>query len=107
LQGSTEIRSGAWSLAKDLTDALWQIEANIDMWNKEGSVLADNRDAPEGRGVYTVQPKGIIVVGSLSQLDKRSKWETFQRFRRSIHGIDIITFDELFQRAKYIVEKQN
>jgi hypothetical protein len=79
LQGSTEIRSGAWSLAKDLTDALSQIEANIDMWNKEGSVQADNRDALEGRGVYTVQPKGIIVVGSLSQLDKRSKWETFQR----------------------------
>jgi hypothetical protein len=107
LQGSTEIRSGAWSLAKDLTDALSQIEANIDMWNREGSVQADNRDALEDRGVYTVQPKGIIVVGSLSQLDKRSKWETFQRFRRSIHGIDIITFDELFQRAKYIAEKQN
>jgi hypothetical protein len=109
LQGSTEIRNGAWSLAKDLTDALSQIEANIDMCNKEGSVQEDNRDALDGMGVYTVQPEGIIVVGSLSQLDKRSniKWETFQRFGRSIHGIDIITFDEFFQRAKYIVEKRN
>lgn len=54
--------------------------------------------------VFTVKPKGIIVIGSLSQLDDRHKRETFQRFRKSIHGIDTITFDELFERAKFIVE---
>jgi hypothetical protein len=108
LQGKEEIRSGAWSLSKDLTDALSQIEANIDTWIKQGSVHPDNRDKLEGSGVYTVQPKGIIVIGTLAQFNSnRSKRETFQRFRRSIHGIDIITFDELYERAKYIVEKQN
>ena len=105
LQGKEEIRNGAWSLSKGLTDALSRIEANIDTWNKHGSAQPDNRDVLESRAVYTVQPKGIIVIGTLSQLDLRTKWETFQRFRRSIHGIDIVTFDELYQRAKYIVEK--
>jgi Domain of unknown function (DUF4263) len=71
------------------------------------SALPDNRVELEGRRVYTVQPKGIIVIGMLSQLNSRSKRETFQRFRKSIHGIDMITFDELYKRAKYIVEKQN
>ncbi len=104
LQGSVEIRAGAWSLSKELTDAVSQIEANMATWDKSGSEQPDNRDELEGRGVYTVQPKGIIVVGSLSQLDSRSKRETFQRFRKSIHGIDILTFDELYQRAKFIVE---
>lgn len=108
LQGKAEIRSGAWSLSKELTDALAQIEANIDTWNKQGSQQADNRDELENRGIYTVQPKGIVVIGTLSQLNNsRSKRETFQRFRTSIHGIDIITFDELYERAKYIVEKPN
>jgi Domain of unknown function (DUF4263) len=108
LQGKEEIRSGAWSLSKELTDALSQIEANIDMWNKHGSTQPDNRDELEGREVYTVQPKGIIVIGTLSEVnDSRNRRETFQRFRRSIHGVDIVTFDELYERAKYVVERPN
>jgi hypothetical protein len=103
LQGTKEIRNGAWSLSKELTDALSQIEANIAIWEKDGSRQDDNKDRFETENIFTVKPKGIIVIGSLSQLDTRSKRETFQRFRKSIHGIDIITFDELFQRAKFIV----
>lgn len=105
LQGTREIRSGAWSLSKDLTDALSQIQANIQTWEKEGSRQPDNMDKLEKLSVFTVKPKGIVVIGSLNQLtDNRSRRETFQRFRKSIHGIDIITFDELFERAKFIVE---
>jgi hypothetical protein len=63
----------------------------------------ENRDLLERRGVYTVQPKGIIVVGTLRLLDERSKHETFQRFRTCIHGIDILTFDKLLARAAFIV----
>ncbi|KKQ96792.1 MAG: hypothetical protein UT22_C0024G0002 [Parcubacteria group bacterium GW2011_GWC2_39_11] len=105
LQGTKEIRNGAWSLSKELTDAVSQIEANIAIWEKDGSRQDDNKDRFESENIFTVKPKGIIVIGSLSQLDTRSKRETFQRFRKSIHGIDIITFDELFQRAKFIVGK--
>lgn len=105
LQGQSEIRNGAWSLSKNLTDALSQIEANIHTWEKQGSEQPDNRDKLEGDGTYTVQPKGILVIGSLNELaNERSKRETFQRFRKAIHGIDIITFDELYKRASYIVE---
>ncbi len=107
LQGVKEIRNGAWSLSKDLADALTQIEANISTWDKDGSRQSDNKDDLEGRGVYTVQPKGVLVIGSLSELDTRSKRETFQRFRKSIHGIDILTFDELYNRAKFIVEHKD
>ena len=104
LQGSKEIRRGAWSLSKDLPDALVQIEANIHTWDKQGSVQPSNLDRFEGQGVYTVQPKGIIIIGSLSELNDRNKRETFQRFRKSIHGVDIITFDELYHRAKFIID---
>lgn len=106
LQGNTEIRAGAWSLSKDLTDALSQIQANIDTWDKQGSRQPDNIDRLEKDNVFTVQPKGIIVIGLLSQLDSRSRRETFQRFRKSLHGIDILTFDELLKRAQFIVEER-
>lgn len=29
---------------------------------------------------------------------------TFERFRRYIHGIGGLTFDELFQRARFIIQ---
>jgi hypothetical protein len=37
LQGTGEIRSGAWSLSKQLTDALSQIQTNMSTWDKQGS----------------------------------------------------------------------
>lgn len=107
LQGTTEIRNGAWSLSKDLADAITQIEANIATWEKDGSRQEDNKDRFDAEKIFTVKPKGIIVIGSLAELDGRSKRETFQRFRKSIHGIDILTFDELYERARFIVEQKD
>lgn len=107
IQGTKEIRSGAWSLSKELTDAVSQIEANVDTWDKRGSEEPENRDRFEKDDIYTVQPKGIIVIGNLDSLDNRSKRETFQRFRKSIHGVDILTFDELLKRAEFIVAEEN
>jgi len=104
LSGKEEIRTGAWSLSRKLTDALAQIQANVQTW-EETSRNRNNLHKLEKKGVYTVEPKGIIVIGMLSELkrmDVPSRWETFQRFRRSIHGIDVITFDELLNRARFI-----
>jgi hypothetical protein len=108
LQGSDEIRSGAWSLSKQLTDALSQIQASLAEWADSGSKQPDNLDRFHGAGIYTIQPKGIVVIGSLSEVKSvRSKRETFQRFRSSIHSIDLLTFDELHARAKFIVEQKD
>jgi hypothetical protein len=102
LSGKEEIRKGAWSLSQKLTDALAQIQANVQTW-EEKSCDPNNIDMLETKGVYTVEPKGIIVIGMLSELkDVRSKRATFQRFRRSIHGIEVISFDELLSRARFI-----
>jgi hypothetical protein len=108
LSGKEEIRNGAWSLSSKLTDALVQIQANVQTWEKKSSDT-NNIDVLERKGVYTVEPKGIIVIGMLSELKKndvRSRWETFQRFRRSIHGIEVISFDELLSRARFITRDE-
>jgi Domain of unknown function (DUF4263) len=105
LTGEQEIRNGAWSLSKDLTDALAQLQANTDKWI-DSSKFEENKDALEKQGIYTVRPKAILVIGNLLEVkeDPRSRRQTFERFRRSIHGIEIITFDELYERAKFIVD---
>jgi hypothetical protein len=105
VSGSRPIRSGAWRLGNDLTDALSQIHASIEEWTLRGSSHPANVE--KLKGIYTVKPKGIIVVGSLDQVrDDRTKRETFELFRKSVHGVDIITFDELLERARFIVDRQ-
>jgi len=104
VQGQAEIRSGAWSLGKEMLDGLAQLQANCDTWEKEGSRTDENRDRFDAAGIHTVEPKGILVVGNLDQVkDSRSKYQTFQRFREGLHGVEILTFDELHKRASFIV----
>jgi len=64
--------------------------------------------------VRTLDPKIIFIIGNRSKefpLDKSQdsivKNETFERFRRNNKHIDIITFDELYERAKYIVKQSD
>ncbi len=58
------------------------------------------------QGIFTVKPKGIVVIGCLREVqgDDGHKLQTFERFRQSIHGVEIITFDELHERARFIVD---
>jgi hypothetical protein len=108
LSGHEEVRSGAWSLSKDLVDALTQTQANIDRWATQGAALPENRDRLEQQRIFTVKPKGIVVIGRLDEVgSSRHKLETLERFRQSLHGVEIITFDELYERARFIVERSS
>ena len=107
LRGKDPIRSGAWSLNTELTDALAQINANVEGWGSEGQNSISNRQFMTERNLpHTVKPKGIIVIGTLRSINQdQTKLNTFELFRKSIHGVEILTFDELYDRARYIVER--
>ncbi len=52
------------------------------------------------------------MVGHLSQLVDRDvpnveKMTSFELLRRDQHDVEILTFDELYARARFIVESQN
>jgi hypothetical protein len=106
-----EVRSGAWGISKNLIDAVSQIQANVDQWNIEGSRTRQNQPLLEG--VHTVTPRGVLVIGDLKQFkdqqgkDIQTKALTFERFRRSLTNVEILTFDELYERARFIVDQVN
>jgi hypothetical protein len=78
LQGKEEIRNGAWSLSKGLTDALSQIEANIDTWNKHGSAQPSLlRAAP------SLCPASVLWSLRLAPLG-RLPWHRSDTFSRSV-----------------------
>jgi hypothetical protein len=59
--------------------------------------------------VAVCRPRSLLVVGSLSEFHEndrfnRAKYESFERFRRSLRDPEIVTFDELFERARIMLE---
>jgi Domain of unknown function (DUF4263) len=106
ISGTKPIRSGAWSISKELTDAVVQLQAVIDEWTNYSSKRPENIELLS-KNTYTVTPKGIVVLGHLDSLESNlQKIASFERFRQSVHGIEIITFDELYERARFIAEHQ-
>ncbi len=104
LKGADAQRNGAWSLANELTDGITQLQANCCQWDNNGSRLATNSDKLESKKAYTTSPSGILIIGRLASIaERRDARDTFQRFRQSVTGIEILTFDELLKRAEYIV----
>lgn len=99
-----EYRNGAWKLNNELMWAVSQVQINCSSWFRDGSRRDAARDDLEGEDIYTYDPKGILVMGLTRQLDNRKKIQTFEAYRRNLHNPEIITFDELYERAKFIVE---
>jgi hypothetical protein len=49
----------------------------------------------------SVHPSGVLVVGAIAGLSEREK-SSFNHFRHGLHGLTVITFDELLKRLKLI-----
>jgi hypothetical protein len=94
-------RNGAFPVSTEVAGAVSQLQANCRTWDRK-SDDRDNRHL-EAQNIKTVQSKGILVVGRLSQLNNEES-DSFQLFRRNLYNPEILTFDELLNRARYIVE---
>jgi hypothetical protein len=106
-------RAGTWRFSADFMDAVSQVleqkaewlgaSANRDNFDKSGKrrLAARTRDA-----------KTILVIGNSSEFDEADgnirdatiKRDTFELFRRDTRNLEIMTFDELFDRAKFITK---
>lgn len=98
-------RNGVAQLSGELVGGISQIQVNTHSWATETASLSANRDLLHDAGVYTCEPKALLIIGKLSQCDgDRAKRTTFEAFRRSLSNPEIVTFDELLMRARHIVE---
>lgn len=97
-------RNGVPVLSSSLTGAVSQIQVNSKTWEIEGSNSQQNREELLAAKIFTHGPKGILVIGHSKQLDSFEKRKAFELYRRNIYNPEIITFDELYERAKFIVE---
>ncbi len=109
-------RSGCWKLSGDLIDAYSQILEH----KASGELkLESQNDTYDGAGnlinQHAYDAKVFLIIGMLkeleesdcSDLEKKIKLKTFELFRRDSRNVEIMTYDELFERAKFIVEHKS
>jgi hypothetical protein len=104
---STAYRPGCWGVSDEVSNAVTQIQKTVFEFarNRFGSLLKDADGNDLGETVYTVEPRSYLVVGNLAELrGNTDKIACFELYRRNIHAPEILTFDELLYRARFIVD---
>jgi len=111
LFGKDKNRSNSWTLSDDLISGLSQILEQKASWQISAETNQSGNFDDQGNPIKqkTFDPKSILVVGSTKQFEgdtkeNQIKAKTFELFRRDSRNIEILTYDELFERAKFIVE---
>lgn len=107
-----EYRSGAWSPATELVGGVAQIQTTVHSAVEGiGRKLTPTGKggAPTGEELFNVEPRSVLVIGRLSEFEtptgiNADKVRSFELFRRNTWRPEIITYDELLERARYIVD---
>jgi hypothetical protein len=102
---SSLYRNKVHQLGADLVGGVSQVQSYCLGWVTEGSEQRDNREFLRDQNISTYEPRGILVVGHLGQLNTQHKKATFELFRRNLHNPEVITFDELLARAQFTVHR--
>ena len=103
-------RANTWDFSKEFIEAYSQtlaqrteIRAEKDFIDESGKIL----DTKKNR---ILDPKSVLIIGNRNfefphnrQLENEYKTDSFERIRRDIRNVEIITYDELFERAYHIV----
>lgn len=111
--GTTQNRSKSWRLSNDLIDAYSQIleqKASGQIKIETTKELLDEFNNEISQHAYDFRT--ILIIGSWGEIEsdnlgtKSIKEKTFELFRRDSRNVDIITYDELFERANFIVKNE-
>ena len=112
LQGQP-YRQGCWAPSSELSGGVSQVQGTVALATESIRTklsLNDGVGNPTGEEAFNYSPKWFLVVGSLQEFVgehgvNQERYRSFELFRRNTVNPEIITFDELFERAKFIVHQ--
>ncbi len=104
-------RPDAWSPSSELCGGVVQVQATVQAAiEKIGRKLTptDSIGNPTGEMLFNVEPRSFLIIGSLAQFQaehgiNEPKFRSFEMYRRNTRRPEILTFDELLERALFIV----
>lgn len=96
-----ELAGGVAQIQKTVQKSLENIKTKTEIKDKGGDLT--------GEQLYLYQPKSFLLIGSLEEFVKdnrinEEKFSSFELFRKNMFNPEIITFDELYERAKHIIK---
>lgn len=96
--------TNVFELEGDFTGAINQILNQKDNLTKSYSqLLLEECSSGKIEEFYEVfNPKAILIIGSIVELTKKQR-NNFELFRNSIKDVDIITFDEVFEKIDFFI----
>jgi hypothetical protein len=107
-------RAGTWEFSPEFMGAVSQILEQKAEWlafSQHGE--HHNKAGTEKLSARTRDAKCVLVIGSAREFaasgnlrDTTVMADTFELFRRECRSIDIVTFDELLDRARFIARSQ-
>jgi len=111
LLGSPEYRAGCWRPSDHLSGAIAQVQGTVSYAAETifGKLqLTDKEGFPTAEEAFNFSPRSFVVVGSLKEFVgdhgvNEAQLRSFELYRRNLHQPEVITFDELYERAKHIV----
>jgi Domain of unknown function (DUF4263) len=107
-------RSGTWEFSPEFMSAVSQIIEQKAEWLSFAQTGEHySKSGTEALKARTKNAKSILVVGSRDEFARSENprirnvmSDTFELFRRENRSIDIITFDELLERARFITRSK-
>jgi hypothetical protein len=103
-------RAECWAPSNELAGAVSQVQGTVAAATatlKGKLELTDSLGNPTGEEAFNYQPRAFLVIGNLGEFVggngvNRDQYRSFELFRRNIVMPEILTFDELYERAKFI-----
>ena len=106
-------RQGCWAPSSELSGGVSQVQGTVALATETIRTklsLTDEVGNPTGEEAFNYLPKSFLVIGSLQEFVgdhgvNQDCYRSFELFRRNTANPEIITFDELFERARFIVQQ--
>jgi hypothetical protein len=100
-QASKELTGGTAQLQKTVRKAIRRFVSQVQ------NLTADD-GSPTGLDFSTTRPRQVLLIGNLDQLRTQhgvngEMMESFELYRRSLVDVEVLTFDELYERARFII----
>jgi len=109
-QKTTKSRANTWDFSKDFIEAYSQILSQRTELLKPKDLITEQKGIIDSKINRVLDLKAVLIIGNrnnefphIRNQEYDIKSDCFERFRRDSRNIEIITYDELFERAFHMV----
>ncbi|MBX9785273.1 MAG: DUF4263 domain-containing protein [Chitinophagaceae bacterium] len=106
---TTKSRSNTWDFSIDFIEAYSQVLSQRSEITENKEIITDAGVIVDTKENRILDPKAILIIGNRNEefphirnTEYDTKTDCFERIRRDSGNIEIVTYDELFERAYYI-----